>query len=96
MNEVSLKELLTQRFDALDARVDALTDQVRETNGKLRMAEAAIADFRPRVSTLEREMGSVRLEATGENRAIKAWHVLYGLACIGGTVGVLRFFGLLQ
>ncbi len=89
----SLKELITQRFDGLDRRVDALTVQVRETNGRLRIAESAISDFRPRVNTLEREMGEVRDQAIGENRAIKAWHIYYGVACIGLTVAVLKFFG---
>jgi predicted nucleic acid-binding Zn-ribbon protein len=88
-----LKELITQRFDSVDERIDALTSQVRETNGRLRMAESAIADFRPRVRTLEREVGEVRADSSGENRAIKAWHVFYGLACIAMTVAVLKFFG---
>ena len=88
-----LRQLITQRFDALDRRVDALTVQVRETNGRLRIAEGAISDFRPRVGTLEREMGDVRDQAIGENRQIKAWHIYYGVACIGLTVAVLKFFG---
>ena len=88
-----LRELITQRFDGLDHRVDALTEQVRETNGRVRDAEWAIADFTPRVKTLEREMGDVRDQTSGENRAIKAWHIYYGVACIGLTVAVLKFLG---
>ena len=88
-----LKELITQRFDDLDRRVDALTAQVRETNGRLRLAESAIANFQPRVGALEREMGEVREQSMGENRQIKAWHIYYGVACIGLTVAVLKFLG---
>lgn len=39
----TLAALMTQRFDQMDERVDALTTQVKETNGRLRTAEKDIA-----------------------------------------------------
>ena len=57
---VALKELMLQRFDSIDSRLDALTSEVKETNGRLRTEETLMADVRPRVVTLEREMGEVK------------------------------------
>lgn len=56
----ALERLITQRFDGMDARVDRLTIQVTETNGRLRGAERDIANIQPRLGTVEREMGEVR------------------------------------
>ena len=88
-----IERLLTMRFDALDSRVDDLTVQVRETNGRLRAAEGAIADAKPRMVTLEREMGELR---KGENRRISIWDVWIVLGSIASTVGVMKFFGALR
>lgn len=55
-----LKELMLQRFDGTDERLDFLTQQVMQTNGRLRTAEGSIADSRPRIQTLERDMRDVR------------------------------------
>lgn len=118
----ALKELITQRFDGIDARLVDLTEQVKETNGRVRMEEAATADFRPRVSALEREMGEEKrfirksvdiltaaLEearkqirdglaalSVGENRSLSMRDFYLVLAGIGGTVGVIKFFGLIK
>lgn len=57
MNDVEqLRELINVRFDAVDQRLDGLTEQVRTTNGRLRSAEGHIADHRPRLLAVEREI----------------------------------------
>ena len=88
----SLKELMVVKFDNLFREVLETQRLQRETNGRLRTVEGDIANVKPRVSTLEREMGEVR-ETGGENRSIKAWHIYYGIACVALTVAVLKFFG---
>lgn len=89
-----LKELLTQRFDGTDERLDALTAQVRETNGRLRSAETTIADMRPRLVTVEREIGDVRKSRraapeSGEHRRIRVWDV--GMVALGVSVAIAFF-----
>lgn len=95
-----LKELLTQRFDGTDMRLEALTDQGLEMGHRLRVAEDAISDFRPRVAHMEREVKDLRrdmrTDASGENKTIRAWHVAAVLAVIAVTVTVLEFFGMLR
>lgn len=44
-----LRELLVQRFDGMDSRVDDLTAQVTLTNGRLRTAEKEIAILKDRL-----------------------------------------------
>lgn len=44
-----LRELLVQRFDGMDNRVDELTAQVTLTNGRLRTAERDIAVLKDRL-----------------------------------------------
>jgi hypothetical protein len=56
----SLKELMVVRFDNLSREVLETQRLQRETNGRLRQAEGAVADFKPRVATLEREVGDLR------------------------------------
>jgi len=94
-----LKELILQRFDGVDARLDALTAQVKETNGRLRQAETSIADFRPRVGALEREMGEVRDVAdshgAGENRGLRVWDVTVFVAGAGVLAAALKLLRLL-
>lgn len=98
-------ELLNRRFDAIDVRLDDLTDQVRLQNGRVRSNEMALASLSPRMESLRHDMRDVkgdvatlkqRKEETGENRTIKAWHVYYGIACIGITITVLAFLGKLH
>lgn len=60
----SLKELMVIRLEGLLREVMETQRLQRETNGRLRMAEGAVADFKPRVNTLEREMGEVRAGVT--------------------------------
>ncbi len=57
---ISLKELITLRCDGLLREVIETQRLQRETNGRVRTAEEKIANFAPRVSTLEREVGEVR------------------------------------
>lgn len=44
-----IKNLITQRFDGMDSRVDELTTQVKLTNGRLQTAERNIAVLQDRV-----------------------------------------------
>jgi len=88
-----LKELLTQRFDGTDERLDALTAQVKETNGRVRTEEAATADFRPRIRTLEREMAELRKPEAGDRRGIRVWDVSVFVATVGLTITVLKLLG---
>lgn len=104
----ALKELITQRFNATDARLDGLTVQVKETNGRLRGAETNIANMQPRLGALEREMGEVResiqadrrddrdAAGSGEERPLRFWHVGAGIGIVIATIAVLKFFGRLQ
>lgn len=87
----SLKELIMekfegvhQRFNGTDERLDALTEQVTQTNGRLRTAESAIAESRPRINTLEREMGDVRRIVSAMGEEVKS-----GLQWVRDQIGTL-------
>lgn len=88
-------ELLNRRFDAVDVRLDDLTDQVRVTNGRVRASEGHIQNLQPRVGGLEREMGSVRksMVETGENRRIRAWDVGLVVTGVGVALAFLKLIG---
>lgn len=93
MPESVIVELLNRRFDSIDVRLDDLTEQVRETNGRLRTAEGHIANFHPRVRTLEREMSEVRKSPTGENRRIRVWDVGMVALGISAAMAFLKLIG---
>lgn len=84
-----LRDLVTQRFNALDASVDRLTYQVAETNGRLRGAETHIAGCSPIVAALQERAK----EQTGALRGIRAWDVTLVMGAIGITLSVLKFVG---
>ncbi len=109
MQQAVILELLNRRFDAVEAgidrvdgRIDVLAEQVRVANGRTTKNELAWAGIQPHVDTLRREMRDAKGDISelkkpkndeGENRTIKAWHIYYGVACIGLTIAVLKFFG---
>jgi chromosome segregation ATPase len=57
-----MREWMAERFDSMTNEVRETQRLQRETNGRLRAAEVDIANFKPRLGTLEREMGEVRTE----------------------------------
>ena len=88
-----LKELMTQRFDSVDQRLDALTAQVRETNGRVRIEETATADFRPRLRTLETEVIALRVPEHGDRRGIRVWDVSLVLTALALGWALLKALG---
>lgn len=101
MDVDALKELILQRFDGLDARIDGLTDQVKETNGRVRAHESTLSNYSPRLLAAERDIKRLhpagRAEPdTGENRRLTKWDALLVLGAIVATVATLRLLGMLQ
>lgn len=95
-------ELLNRRFDNIDVRLDDLTEQVRQTNGRVRNGEQALASLQPRVTGLDREMRDVKSdvktlkqikEEGGENRRIRAWDVWVVTGTIIALLGFLKMIG---
>ena len=80
--DTELRNWMAMRFDALDARVDRLADQVTETNGRLRGAESHIAGCSPIVAALQERAK----EPTGNDRRVRVWDVV--LVSSGVTVGI--------
>jgi predicted nucleic acid-binding Zn-ribbon protein len=95
-------ELLNRRFDAVDVRLDDLTDQVRETNGRVRKGEHELAGLHPRVETLRHEMRDAKVgieslkrvkEETGDNRRIRVWDVALVALGVSVALGLLKLLG---
>jgi hypothetical protein len=95
-------DLINRRFDAVDVRLDGLTEQVRETNGRVRKSENDISGLQPRVQTLGHEMRDakvnisalqLRKEETGENRRIRAWDVGLVVTGVGVALAFLKLLG---
>jgi hypothetical protein len=55
-----LKDLITQRFDGLDSRVEELARKVETTNGRVRLQEITAAVQRAQIETLQRETVELR------------------------------------
>lgn len=93
-----------ERFNAIDKRLDDLTEQVRVANGRTRANELGLAGLQPRVETLRHELSEAKNEITalkkpdesGENRTIRAWHIYAAVAIVAATVTVLAFLGKLH
>lgn len=100
MDVDSLKELIEQRFDGLDLRIDSLTEQVKETNGRVRSHESKLSDHTPRLAAAERDIKRLHAPKSepndGENRRLTKWDALLVLGAIAATVGVMSFLGLLK
>lgn len=95
-------ELINRRFDGVDVRLDDLTEQVRETNGRVRKGESELAGLHPRVETLRHEMRDAKAsieslkrpkEETGENRRIRAWDVGLVVTGVGVALAFLKLLG---
>lgn len=71
-----LKDFISQRFDALDGRIDQLADKVEATNGRVRAQEILAAVQTDRIETLRRDVGTIQAAATprrsseGEGEAV--------------------------
>jgi len=83
VTNATLAALMTQRFDQMDERVDGLTVQVKETNGRLRHAETAIAIL---------EDARKGAGGTGPDGvvAIPKKYIALGVAAGAGVVEILR------
>lgn len=107
MDEIrALRELMTTQFELLRDDVGEVKTLQRETNGRLRAVEHDVAGMKPRVLTLEREMGEARrakraavptaASDTGQERVVRAWHVAAAIAIIVGTIAVVEFIRVLR
>ena len=101
MDTCDLKELIEQRFDNLDLRIDGLTEQVKETNGRVRSHESTLSNHAPRLSAAERDIKRMHTPEkaesnAGENRRLTKWDALLVLGAITSTIAVLRLLGMLQ
>ncbi|MCR4375670.1 MAG: hypothetical protein NUW22_12555 [Acidobacteria bacterium] len=106
----ALRELLIQRFNQSDElhslrseevtrRLDDLTVQVRETNGRVRQHEATLNGHAPRLAAVERDVSDVKSEVKAGRRTLFSdlkTIVLVAIALVTSTVAVLGFFGKLQ
>lgn len=101
--------LLMQRSDASDLRMDEkfeevsrrlgeLTEQVKKTNGRVSALELCYERVTNRIKALWHEIGFIKKkkEESGENRAIRAWHVWWTIATIVATASFMKFARLLQ
>jgi len=82
-----LTTLLNQRFDGLDRRIDRLADQVSETNGRLRNAEVAIAEHRPRIEALEQKAKEDDAQSRADHAPVTLGSLKWYLLCVGGGFG---------
>ena len=101
----------SDRFDAIDNRLDELTEQVRETNGKVRNHDVHIAGCRPIMAILQEQMRdyktlypSIMQEQSnpgahsqiGEGRTITKWDVGLVLGTSGILFAILKAMGMLK
>jgi hypothetical protein len=111
VNDVEqLRQLIGQRLDQSDATaalrfsevnrwLEGLTEQVKETNGRVRHHEAVLAGLQPEVKNLGREMGEVKKSRRTLMDDLKANAMLIVsviVATISFTVAVLGFLGKLR
>lgn len=104
----ALRDLITQRFDHADdlrrqhsaeiaRRLDDLTLQVRETNGRVRAHDAALARMDPEIDMLKREVKELldRPEEDGESayRERTRWIVWAAGGGAGVVMGLLKLLG---
>lgn len=90
-----LRDMITARFDALDARIEDLTIQVKETNGRVRKGEMSEISHAARLDSIEVAVSELRRLQTGNWRLLRGRLVEFVLV-ISGTVAVLQFLGLLH
>lgn len=99
MDVEALKELIEMRFDNVDRRLDGLTDQVAQTNGRVRNHEAQIPAINERLLAAERDIKHARepkADDDGENRRLTKWDALLVLGSIAATVTVIKLIGLIK
>ena len=88
-----------ERFDDVAERVDGLTTQVKETNGRLRKAESTLADHGPRLDTARRDLDDLRRDARedapqqGDSRGITQRDVTLVLSTLGIAWAAVKVVG---
>lgn len=91
--EKRLLDALRYGFEGINGRLDTL-------NGQTRRHGESIAAHEVRLAAIDESIDGIKeaaLEATkGDKRGVSVWDVWLVLAAIGGTVGVLKFFGALS
>jgi hypothetical protein len=96
-----LEKRVDERFDDVAERVDGLTVQVRETNGRVREHERVLPGHGARILAAERDVKrladarQVKSDA-GENRKLTKWDALLVMGAVGVTVATLKLIGLLK
>lgn len=87
-------------MDALGTRIDALTDQVRITNGRVLALERMAERESQKVLNLEREVFQKRSRGPavgrpvdGDAKPLTRWDLTVAVAVIGAVLAVLAFIG---
>lgn len=88
-----------ERFDDVAKRIDGLTVQVTETNGRVRSHESTLANHTPRLLAAERDVKDIKHEARnntkprGDDRGITQRDVTLVLSTLGIAWAAVKVVG---
>lgn len=87
----SIHRRLEDQNRVADQRHSEILDRFEHVNGKVGRAHDRVSHVEGRIDGLERRRGNMT-ESAITLSDLRVW-ILFGIACIGGTLAFLRFIG---